>query len=86
MRKISSSSQTWTDKLKVGDLLYAVRDGKPAIILDKVETAQAKYGDIANKRWRFKLHIDGEQGWLDEVRLRVSYKLPLHFLNTKNLD
>ena len=79
-------SRTWTDKLKVGDLLYAVRDGKPAIILDKEETAQAKYGDIANKRWRFKLHCDQEQGWLDEVRLRVSYKLPLHFLNTKNLD
>ena len=65
----------WTDKLNVGDLLYSV-DGKPAIVLEKVESARAKYGDIANKRWRFKLHIDGEQGWLDEVRLRTGYKLP----------
>ena len=72
----SSSSQTWTDQVKVGDLLFAVRDGKPAIVLDKEETARAKYGDIANKRWRFKLHIDGEQGWLDEVRLRTQYKIP----------
>tara|TARA_R100000278_G_C5340196_1_gene117982 strand:+ start:249 stop:419 length:171 start_codon:yes stop_codon:yes gene_type:complete len=56
--------------------VYALRDGKPAIVLDKVETARAKYGDIANKRWRFKLHIDGEQGWLDEVRLRTGYKIP----------
>ena len=69
-------SQTWTDKLKVGDLLYSLRDDKPAILLDKEETARAKYGDIANKRWRFKLHCDQEQGWLDEVRLRISYKLP----------
>ena len=69
-------SQTWTDSLSVGDLLYAVRDTKPAIVLDKIETAQAKYGDISNKRWRFKLHCDGEQGWLDEVRLRTQYKLP----------
>ena len=69
-------SQTWTDKLKVGDLLFAIRDGMPAIVLDKEETAQAKYGDIANKRMRFQLHIAGHQGWLDEVRLRVMYKLP----------
>ena len=66
----------WTDKLKIGDLLYALRDGKPAIVLDKQETARAKYGDIANKRCRFKLHIDGEQGWIDEVRLRTQYKIP----------
>jgi len=65
----------WTDKLSVGDLLYSV-DGKPAIVLEKVESARAKYGDIANKRWRFRLHIDGEQGWLDEVRLRTQYTLP----------
>ena len=49
---------------------------KPAIVLDKQETAQAKYGDIANKRWQFKLHCDGQQGWLDEVRMRIGYKLP----------
>ena len=76
----------WTDKLKVGDLLYCVKDGKPAIVLGTEETARAKYGDIANKRWRFKLHIEGEQGWLDEVRLRAHYQLPLHFLDTNNLD
>jgi len=69
-------SQTWTDKIQIGDLLFALRDGKPAIVLDKEETAQAKYGDIANKRLRFKLHIDGEQGWLDEVRMRTGYKIP----------
>ena len=69
-------SQTWTDSLKIGDLIYSVQDNKPAIILDKEETARAKYGDIANKRWRFKLHVDGDQGWIDEVRLRVHYDLP----------
>ena len=79
-------SLMWTDKLQVGDLLYSIKDGKPAIVLDKEETARVKYGDIANKRLRFKLHIEGDQGWLDEVRLRMQYKLPLHFLNTKNLD
>jgi Fe-S-cluster formation regulator IscX/YfhJ len=66
----------WTDKLEIGDLLYSARDGKPAIILDKQETARAKYGDIDNKRLRFKLHIGGEQGWLDEVKLRTQYELP----------
>ena len=72
----SLSSQTWTDRLSVGDLVFAVRDGKPGIVLDKEEMAQAKYGDIANKRWRFKLHVDGEQGWLDEVRMRTGYRIP----------
>ncbi len=66
----------WTDKRKIGDLVWSRRDNKPAIILDSEETARAKYGDIANKRWRYKLHIDGEQGWLDDVKLRVLYKLP----------
>jgi|TARA_E500000331_G_C17022437_1_gene611434 hypothetical protein len=67
---------TWTDKIKIGDLLYSKNDGIPAIVLDKEETARAKYGDIANKRMRFRLHIDGEQGWLDEVKLRALYRLP----------
>ena len=69
-------SATWTDEIDVGDLLYARRDNRPAIVLDKEETSRAKYGSVANKRWRFKLHIDGEQGWLDEVRLRTQYKIP----------
>jgi len=73
---ISSLYPMWTDKLKIGDLIYSRRDNKPALILDAEETARAKYGDIANKRWRFKLHIDGDQGWLDEVKLRALYKLP----------
>ena len=66
----------WTDKLKIGDLVWSRRDDKPAIILDTVETARAKYGDLVNKRVEFKLHVDGQQGWLDEVKLRALYKLP----------
>jgi hypothetical protein len=66
----------WTDRLKIGDLIWSKRDNKPAVILDREETARAKYGDLVNKRMRFKLHIDGQQGWLDEVKLRVMYKLP----------
>ena len=66
----------WTDKLKIGDLVWSKRDNKPALILDTEETARVKYGDLVNKRMRFKLHIDGQQGWLDEVKLRVMYKLP----------
>ena len=69
-------SLPWTDNIKIGDLLLAIRDGKPAIVLDKEKTSRAKYGDIDKKRFRFKLHIDGEQGWLDEVRLRTGYKIP----------
>jgi hypothetical protein len=66
----------WTDTLKIGDLVYSKRDGKPAIVLDSQETARVKYGDLVNKRVKFKLHIDGEQGWLDEIKLRAMYKLP----------
>ena len=66
----------WTDRLKIGDLVWSRRDNKPAIILDSAETARTKYGDIANKRMEFKLHVDGQQGWLDEVKLRALYKLP----------
>ncbi len=68
--------KVWTDKLNVGDLVLSNKDGKPAIVLDREETARAKYGDIANMRMRFRLHIDGEQGWLDEVKLRALYRLP----------
>ena len=66
----------WTDRLKIGDLVWSRLDNKPGIILDSEETARAKYGDIANKRMRFRLHIDGQQGWLDEVKLRALYKIP----------
>ena len=66
----------WTDKLKIGDLVWSKRDDKPALILDREETARVKYGDLVNNRMRFKLHIDGEQGWLDEIKLRAMYKLP----------
>ena len=66
----------WTDKLKIGDLVWSRRDGKPAIVLASAETARAKYGDLVNKRMEFKLHVDGQQGWLDEVKLRALYKLP----------
>jgi len=66
----------WTDRLKIGDLIWSRRDDKPAIILDSEETARAKYGDLVNKRMEFKLHVDGQEGWLDEVKLRALYKLP----------
>jgi len=66
----------WTDELKIGDLVFSKRDNEPAIILDSQETGRVKYGDLASKRMRFKLHIDGEQGWLDEIKLRAMYKLP----------
>ena len=66
----------WTDKLKIGDLIWSRRDNKPAIILDTAETARPKYGDLVNKRVEFKLHVDGQQGWLDEVKLRDLYRIP----------
>ena len=66
----------WTDRLKIGDLIWSRGDDKPAIILDSAETGRAKYGDLANKRMEFKLHVDGQQGWLDEVKLRALYRIP----------
>ena len=66
----------WTDRLKIGDLVWSRSDNKPAIILDSAETARVKYGDLANKRMEFKLHVDGQQGWLDEVKLRALYRIP----------
>ena len=56
--------------------MLCLRDGTPAIILEKEETARAKYGDLVNKRYRFKLYIDGDKGWLGEVQFRANYKLP----------
>ena len=67
---------TWIDELSVGDLVLSKNDGAPAIILDKQETARAKYGDIANKRYRLKIHVDGDQGWITETSFRALYKLP----------
>ena len=45
----------WTDKLKIGDLVWSRQDNKPALILDTAETARAKYGDLVNKRMEFNL-------------------------------
>lgn len=70
------SVKTWVDDVGVGDLVFSKADGVPAIILDKQETARAKYGDIVNKRYRFKIHVDGEQGWITETSFRAMYKLP----------
>ena len=67
-------SRTWVDKIDIGDLVFSKQDGKPAIVLDKQETGRAKYGDIANKRWRFKLYIDNDQGWLSETSFRALYR------------
>jgi hypothetical protein len=70
-------SVTWIDNLAVGDLVVNKSEGLPALVLDKQETARAKYGNTVNKRYRFRLYLsDGEQGWITETSFRALYKLP----------
>ena len=70
-------SQTLIDKIAIGDLVINKRDGMPGIILDKQETAKSRYGDIVNRRYRFKVYLsDGDSGWVTETSFRVLYKLP----------
>ena len=70
-------SQTWIDKIAIGDLVINKRDGMPGIILDKQETAKSRYGDIVNRRYKFKVYLsDGDSGWVTETSFRVLYKLP----------
>ena len=70
-------SRTWVDKIAIGDLVINKQDGVPGIILDKQETAKARYGDIVNRRYRFKVYLsDGESGWISETSFRALYELP----------
>lgn len=70
-------SRTWVDKIAIGDLVINKQDGVPGIILDKQETAKARYGDIVNRRYRFKVYLsDGDSGWISETSFRALYELP----------
>ena len=70
-------SRTWVDKIAIGDLVVNKTDGMPGIVLDKQETAKARYGDIVNRRYRFKVYLsDGDSGWISETSFRVLYQLP----------
>ena len=70
-------SQTWIDKIAIGDLIVNKQDGMPGIVLDKQETARSRYGDIVNRRYRFKVYLsDGDSGWVPETSFRALYKLP----------
>jgi hypothetical protein len=71
------STKTWIDKIDIGDLVVNKQEGLPAIVLDKQETTKAKYGDIVNRRYRFKVYLsDGDSGWITETTFRALYKLP----------
>ena len=70
-------SQMWIDKIVIGDLVINKQDGMPGIVLDKQETARSRYGDIVNRRYRFKVYLsDGDSGWITETSFRALYKLP----------
>ena len=70
-------SRTWVDKIAIGDLVINKQDGVPGIILDKQETAKARYGDIVNRRYKFKVYLsDGDSGWISETSFRALYELP----------
>ncbi len=70
-------SRTWIDKISIGDLVINKCEGIAGIILDKQETAKAKYGDIVNPRYRFRVYLsDGDSGWISETSFRALYKLP----------
>ncbi len=70
-------SQMWIEKIAIGDLVISKQDGIPGIILDKQETARSRYGDIVNRRYKFKVYLsDGDSGWVTETSFRALYKLP----------
>tara|TARA_B100000989_G_scaffold46334_2_gene29936 strand:+ start:18242 stop:18448 length:207 start_codon:yes stop_codon:yes gene_type:complete len=67
----------WIEKIAIGDLVISKQDGIPGIILDKQETARSRYGDIVNRRYKFKVYLsDGDSGWVTETSFRALYKLP----------
>jgi len=67
-------SRTWIDNIEIGDLVFSKQDGKAAIVLDKMETGKSQYGQLANRRLRFKIYIDNDQGWLSETSFRALYR------------
>ncbi len=70
-------SQMWIDKIVIGDLVIKKYEGLPGIVLGKEETARSRYGDIVNRRYKFKVYVsDGSCGWITETAFRALYKLP----------
>ena len=68
-------SRTWIDNVEIGDLVFSKQDNKPAIVLDKAETGKTQYGQLANRRLRFRIYIDNNEGWLSETSFRALYKV-----------
>ncbi|MBP04607.1 MAG: hypothetical protein CMA72_07495 [Euryarchaeota archaeon] len=68
-------SRTWVDNVEIGDLVFSKQDNKPAIVLDKMETGKSQYGQLANRRLRFRIYIDDDEGWLSETSFRALYKV-----------
>ncbi len=58
----------------VGALLFRVRTGNPAIILEVKETHNATYGDITQKRLRYRLFEEGRTFWKQDVEVKAEYR------------
>ncbi len=60
----------------VGSLLFRVRTGNPAIILEVKETHKGAYGDVSQKRLRYRLFEEGRTFWKQDVEVKAEYRIP----------
>ena len=58
----------------VGALLFRVRTGNPAIILEVKEPHNATYGDITQKRLRYRLFEEGRTFWKMDTEVKAEYR------------
>jgi len=58
----------------VGSLLFRVRTGNPAIILEIKETHRGAYGSVNQKRLRYRLFEEGRTFWKMDTEVKAEYR------------
>jgi hypothetical protein len=51
-----------------------VRTGNPAIIIEVKETFKVAYGDVNEKRLRYRLFEEGRTFWKQDVEVKAEYR------------
>ena len=59
---------------EIGTLLFRVKTGQPAVVLDRKETDKEVYGAPYQNRLTYKIFEDGRTFWKGDIELRAEYR------------
>lgn len=72
-RKQTIDQQTFN--YEIGTLLFRVRTGNSAIILDLKDTDRQRFGDATEARRMYKIFEEGRTVWKHDVQIRAEYQV-----------